>query len=273
MADQVILESDLPSVSGATPTREGLLAEARALGTTFAEVAAAPEDIALDAEEMLEGEEDLPAFEAAGFPVTAGHFMRIRLLKGELAPLTASRERDGELRKRYTAQAAGRRDALLRLQRRLKRRARAARLPAGLFSLGRVNTQRLGPVLWRVEEIALHAKDQLARFAQRDLVAQVIDEGLALIATIKTERRKLGLMSEVSVGETRLQQQLERLLVDTMRFVGAQGLALFDEDSKKESRYRLDHVYGRRKPAKPSDDEVDEELPPPAPETPETPEG
>lgn len=265
MADDVMLENDVPAVSGEMPTRESLLAEARALGKGFSEVAAPPAAIVADAEEMLEGEADLPLFEASGFPVTIGHFMRIRLLKNELLPRTALRERNVEVRKKYTAEAHVRRDTLIAFQRRIKRRARAARLPTALFSIGRINTKRLAAVLWRVEEIALHTRDQLGRFAQQDLVRQLVDETLALIEVIKSERRKLGLMNETGVGETRLQQQIERLLLDAMRYVGAQGMALFDTDRERDTRYRLDHVYGQRTPDSEPDD-AEPELPPVEPD-------
>ncbi len=266
MADEVTLESDLRVVSGEVPTREGLLDEARALGAGFTQVSAPPELLAADAEEMLAGREDLPAFKAAEFPVQEGHFVRIHLLKSELAPRTAGRERDQELRKAFTAKAAKRRDALIQFQRRIKRRARAALLPASLFSLGRVNARRLGAVLWRVEEIALNARSQLARFAQQAFVKQLVDDALALITTIKDERTALGIMGEVSVVETRLQQQLERLLFDTLRYVGAQGQALFDDDPTRDTRYRLDHVYGQRQQPAPEPDDVDVELPPVTPD-------
>lgn len=258
--DELMLENDLPPIPDAAPTLDVLLAEAKAQGKKFNPVSARPELLVLDAEEMLEARADLPAFLAAGFPVTEGMFVRLELLMRSIAQKTAQRERDAELRKAYTAKAEARRNALLKFHQRIKRRARAARLPASLFSLGRINPNRLGSVLWRVEEIALTTKDQIVRFAQQPVVGALVDGTLGLIDTIKSERRQLGMMGAEGVADTLLQQQLERLLFDTMRYLGAQGLALFDEDPTKDKRYRLDHVYGNRTPA--ADEDLEPELPP-----------
>lgn len=260
-ASDIQLENDLPTIPDRVWTDEAIFAEARALGPRFTEVTAPPSAIVTDAEEMLAGEEDLPAFAAGGYPVTANHFDRMRRLKAMLVPRSAARERGDELRKRYTEQAAGRRDTLLEVRARIARQARAARLPSALFSLGKVNTTRLSPVLWRTDEVLDNAATLRERFANKAKIDQLLASGRSLVDTIKSERAALGLQSSLGVEETRLQQQLERLLVDTMRFVGAQGLACFDEDATRDARYRLDHVYARR--VNDADVEDEPELPEP----------
>jgi len=113
--------------------------------------------------------------------------------------------------------------------------------------------------MWRLDEVLENAKSLRDRFANKAKVDTLVTEGAALVETIKAERRRLGMMADAGVEETRSQRRLERLLVDTMRFVSAQGLACFDEDPSREARYRLDHVYARRTTS-PTPDEP--ELPP-----------
>lgn len=254
------LDSTLPFIPAGKPTNDSLMAEARALGSGFVVVTAPPAAIATDADEMLGGLEDLAAFAAGSYPVTPDHFSRIQLLRAMLAPQVASRERDQVGIKRHYERAEARRDKLLALRGNIARQAHAAGLDTRLFSVGKINTERLTSVLWRVDEVLDNTRALRERFANKPLVDRLIAEASALVSEIKEERTRLGLMAQTGQDDTRLQQQIERLLVDTMRFVGAQGLACFDGDERREARYRLDHVYARSQTP-----DNDEPLLPPSP--------
>src|SRR5690606_12964371 len=77
-------------------------------------------------------------------------------------------------------------------------------------------------------------------------VDQLVLRARELIDTQKDARASARLMRAETTAQIKSRNRLERLLLDAMIYLSAQGLAAFDGDELREARYRLDHVYGKK---------------------------
>ncbi len=237
----------LPNVSmDDDVTLESLKAEAAALGDRFSEVTAHTGDLVADAEEMLQAESDLKDLEARRFSVSKGLFKRIRLLHDALSPLAAEGARHVELGKALTDKAEGARVRLLDIRSELGALGKAAGLPATLFSLATKKTTRLNVVMMKMDTVLENVGHFQSRLPDPARVNALVVEARALIDQQKDARRKSRLMHAERSVDGREQERFERLLLDALMYLSAQGLAAYPGDVVREPRYRLDHVYGRK---------------------------
>lgn len=228
------------------PSKESLLAEAAALGDSFSEVTSHPADLIADAEEMLQARADAKALAKRGYRVSDAQFTRVELLVKLLKPLVAQQARQTEASKVKTAAAEAARSRLLAIRGTLSRIGVAAGLPVGLFSLDTSNTQRLNVVMMKMEEVLDNVRAYRKHLPDLKRVDELVTEARTLLDDQKLSRSQARLLRTDRQLEGRTAGRLERLLLDVMQHLSAQGLAAFPGDATREVRYRLDHVYGRR---------------------------
>ncbi len=249
MAKQLTLNdlpSTLPQIPPHEPTIEQLHAEAALMGDSFVPVSANVADLVADADEMLGAQEDLSELRGRGYPITAGMLVRIKRLRDVLAPVAARREQMQAMSSAAVAQAESARKELLQIRRELAAIARAAGLPASLFSLESNRSNRLNVVMMRLDEILTHVGALHERLPDQQRVDALTVRARQRIDEQRETRAAAKLMTADTGLETKTQRRLERLLFDAMVYVSAQGLAAYPDDPMREKRYRLDHVYGRR---------------------------
>lgn len=228
------------------PSKESLLAEAAALGDSFSEVTSHPADLIADAEEMLQARADAKALAKRGYYVSDAQFARVELLVKLLKPLIAQQARQTEASKVKTAAAEAARSRLIAIRGALARIGAAAGLPAGLFSLDTTNTQRLNVVMMKMEEVLDNVRAYRKHLPDLKRVDELVTEARALLDEQKSSRSQARFLRTDRQLDGRTAGRLQRLLLDVMQHLSAQGLAAFPDDTSREARYRLDHVYGRR---------------------------
>ncbi len=229
-----------------TPTKDGLLAEAATLGDAFSEVTSHAADLVADAEELLRARGDAAALQARGYRVSDGQFERVKLLRDLLAPLHAAQNRQVEASKAKTASAEAARARLIVIRGELGLIGKAAGLPGNLLSLETNNTQRLNVVMMKMEEVLENVRAYRERLPDKTRVDTLVIEARLLIDEQKGLRRDARLLRTDTHLDGRTTARLERLLLDVLQHLSAQGLAAYSGDKQREPLYRLDHVYGRR---------------------------
>lgn len=193
--------------------------------------------------------------EASGcylYRVGPGLLVRIGTLRDMIAPLLAEEDRNAEWSKSQTAAAEEVRLRLLELRRDLARIGKAAGLPASFFSLETKKTTRLNVVRIKMEEVLANVARLRPHLPDKGRVDAILIEARDLLDAQRDQRIESRLSSAESRARIRTRQRYERLLFEAMQYLSAQGLAAYPDDEKREARYRLDHVYGR-KPSKVGD--------------------
>ena len=252
-AEKLDVGSELPVIPEGPVTEESLEAEASALGTDFTEVQYSVADLIADAEEMLENRAaDLAEFLSREYAVTEFHYDRLGLLVGILAPAHTEGDAALESSKAQTKTADEALDVLLDNRRRFGAIGRAAGLPSGLFALQTKNSRRLNVVVMRMEEVLANVIRFRARLPDKKRVDELVESTRAVIAEQKTARRKAKLLRLQRQMDTLRAEQFERLLLNVLQYLSAQGEAAFAEEPARAARYALDHTYGRRTPGEPA---------------------
>jgi hypothetical protein len=167
----------------------------------------------------------------------------------ELVPLAAQQARVAEMSKSQIEAAEIARGRLLEIRDQLARIGKAAGLPGSFFSLDTSNTTRLNVVMMKMDEVIENVNILKDRLPDRKRVDAMVVEARRLIDEQKDARRSAKLLRTDRGIEARKQARIERLLLDAMQHVSAQGLAAYPADPTREARYRLDHVYGKRRSA------------------------
>jgi len=234
-------------VSLAMPTLESLMAEAAAMGDHFSEVTSHPGDLAEDADELLGAEEDLPDLIKRKYRVSEGLLQRIRILRQQLAPYIAELRRIATASEIKTGEADTARLRLLEIRSAIASIGKAAGLPEDLFSLDSRRSDRLNVVMMRMDVVLDNVALYSAQLPDTERVNALMVEARALLDKQKEIRRAARLMRTDRTAGTLQQERIERLLLDAMQHLSAQGLAAYPNDPKREARYRLDHVYGTKK--------------------------
>jgi hypothetical protein len=261
VADETLAVSVLPPLPLQAPTQAQLEAAAALLGDSFPTVSSHPADLVADADELLLARADAVELARRGYAVADGQFERVALLRSMLAPLAAEQKLVAEVSKVKTEAAEAARARLLAIRTSLANIGKAGGLPAGVFSLDTNNTTRLNVVMMKMEEVLHTVQAYRARLPDQQRVDQLVTEARGLIDAQRVNRQAARLLRTDGTLENRKQARLERLLLNALQFLSAQGLAAFPEDPVREPRYRLDHVYGNRVSkvadpgAKPSDTE------------------
>lgn len=237
----------LPVIPEGPVTRESLEAEAIALGDKFSFVSIHSADMIADAEEMLAGQStDLPEFRDRGYPVTSYHFDRLALLNEIMAPAKTEGDVTNESGKTQTADANAKIDVLLDNRRFFDRVGRAAGLPATLFALETKNSRRINVVTMRMEEVVANVERFLSRLPDKAKVVERLESTRTIISAQKKARRQAKLLRTQRTLDTLRAEQYERLLLNILLYMSAQGQAAFEGDKGREARYALDHSYGKR---------------------------
>lgn len=229
-----------------TPTKAALEAEAAALGDSFSEVTSHEADLVADAEELLRARADANELQTRGYRVSDGQFERVKLLVELLVPLHAAQNRQIEAGKAKTAAAEAARARLIAIRSELGLIGRAAGLPSGVFSLEPNNTQRLNVLMMRMEEVLENVRAYREQLPDKTRVDALTTEARRLIDEQKDSRRDARLLRTDSRIDGRTTARLERMLLDTMQHLSAQGQAAYPGDLTRAPLYRLDHVYGRK---------------------------
>lgn len=246
VAEQSLAVSVLPPLPTQPPTKAQLEAEAALLGDNFPSVSSHVADLVADADEMLLARADAADLERRGYKVSDGQFERVALLRAMLAPLAAEQTRVAEVSKVKTEAADAARQRLLGIRSALGDIGKAAGLPPGIFSLETNNTQRLNVVMMKMEEVLENVQAFRSFLPDGQRVDALVVEARALIDAQRTNRQEARLLRTDGSLESRKQARLERLLLNAMQYLSAQGLAAYPDDPVREPRYRLDHVYGNR---------------------------
>lgn len=233
-------------ISTDAPTEASLLAEAAALGDAFAEVTSHAADLIADAEELLRARGDAADLQARGYRVSDGQFERVKVLMQLLVPLHAAQNRQVEASKAKTASAEEARARLIAIRGELGLIGRAAGLPASVFSLETSSTQRLNVVMMKMEEVLENVRAYRDHLPDKTRLDKLLTEARTLIDEQKDLRRDARLLRTDTHLDGRKTARLERLLMDVLQHLSAQGLAAYSGDKQREPLYRLDHVYGRK---------------------------
>ena len=245
--DPPVAVSVIPSkIPFAVPTNESLLAEAATLGDAFSEVTSHPADLVADADEMLLAKGDVADLVSREYPVSDGMFVRVALLRAMLAPSAAQQVRQVEAGKAKTAGADDARARLIAIRGEIANIGKAASLPAGVFSLETKVTHRLNVVMMKMDEVLINVQAYWAQLPDKVRLQKLVTEARALIDDQRTLRQSARLMRSDRSLEGLKQARVERMLLDVMQHLSAQGLAAYPGDAVREVRYRLDHVYGRK---------------------------
>ncbi|MCU0699464.1 MAG: hypothetical protein MUC96_23405 [Myxococcaceae bacterium] len=246
VADETLAVSVLPPLPLQAPSKQQLEAEAALLGDAFPAVSSHPADLVADADELLLARADAPELARRGYHVADGQFERVALLRSMLAPLAAEQTRVAEVSKVKTEAAEAARARLLAIRSSLAAIGKAAGLPAGVFSLDTSHTTRLNVVMMKMEEVLHNVQAYRSHLPDQQRVDGLVTEARGLIDAQRANRQEARLLRTDGSLESRKQARLERLLLNAMQYLSAQGLAAFPEDPVREPRYRLDHVYGNR---------------------------
>lgn len=244
--DEALAVSVLPPLPLQPPTKAQLEAEAALLGDSFPAVSAHPADLVADADELVLARGDAAELARRGYAVSDGQFERVAMLRSMLAPAAAEQTRVAEVSKVKTEAAEAARARLLAIRSALAAIGKAAGLPAGIFSLDTNNTQRLNVVMMKMEEVLHNVQAYRSHLPDQERVDQLVTEARGLIDAQRVNRQEARLLRTDGSLENRRQSRFERMLLNAMQFLSAQGLAAFPEDPVREPRYRLDHVYGNR---------------------------
>lgn len=226
------------------PTEDSLLAEAIALGSAFSTVTSHPADLIADAEELLKARGDASDLMKRKYRVTAGMFTRVELLMRLINAGIAAQGRQVEASKAKTASADAARARLIVLRGQLAGIAKAAGIPAPLFSLDTKNTARLNVVMMKMEEVLDNVAAYREHMPDLERVDALVAEARKLIAEQKETRTDARLMRAGTSSDSLRQAQYIRLLMDVLQHLSNQGLAAYPDDAVREPLYRLDHVYG-----------------------------
>lgn len=249
----------LPVIPDGPVTLESLEAEAIALGDKFSFVSLHSADMIADAEEMLAGrEQDLAEFIEREYPVTSDHYDRIVLLCEIMAPAKTEGDVANESGKTQTADANAKIDKLLDNRRQFANLGRAAGLPESLFSLDvRSNTRRLNVIAMRMEEVAANVERFEKRMPDKKNLARLLESTREILGAQKRARRQAKLLRTQRTLDTLRAEQYERLLLNILMYLSAQGQAAFYGDKAREARYALDHSYGKRSLVEPVEEEAE----------------
>lgn len=245
-----------------TPTKAALEAEAAALGDSFSEVTSHEADLVADAEELLRARADANELQTRGYRVSDGQFERVKLLVELLVPLHAAQNRQIEAGKAKTAAAEAARARLIAIRSELGLIGRAAGLPASVFSLETSSTQRLNVVMMKMDEVLENVRAYREHLPDKQRLDALVTEARNLIDEQKGLRRDARLIRTDTHLDGRKTARFERMLLDVMQHLSAQGLAAYSADKAREPLYRLDHVYGRR-PSKVGDPGANDGQPTP----------
>lgn len=240
------LPSALPTVSLDPVTPESLEAEAAALGDKFSVVAYPPGDLIADAREMLDARPDIQDLVARGYPVSEALIDRIEILVAKLTPFEVEQRLTSSASLLTTTELDRTRRRLLEIRSELARVAKAAGLPATIVSLKTNNTQRINVVAQKMDEVLDSVGRLKSRMPDRQRVGDLLTEGRGLLEAFNTDRRNARYQRISNAINTRQQERYERLLLNALMYLSAQGLAAYPNDPVREVRYRLDHIYGRR---------------------------
>lgn len=256
------LPSALPTVLLDPVTPESLEAEAAELGDNFSVVQYPPGDLIADAREMADARVDIPDLIARGYPVSEALIDRIEILSSKLTPFEVEQRLSSTASLLTTAELDRGRKRLLEIRSELARIAKAAGLPATIVSLKTNNTQRINVVVQKMDEVLDTVGRLKSRMPDRQRVGDLLTEGRGLLDSFNTDRRNARYQRVAGTINTRHQERYERLLLNALMYLSAQGLAAYPNDPVREVRYRLDHIYARRTPAT----QAQPPAPPPSPE-------
>jgi len=235
-----------PSVDLETPTEASLRAEAASMTGRSGEVAAHPADLIADAIEMQEAEGDIADLMERGYEVKPGLITRIRMLTDLIAPQIAEEERAATWSVTQTQRAEETRQRLLQLRSELAAIGKAAGLPGVLFSIETKKTTRLNVVMMKLEEVLANVREVRSHLPDPKRVDAIVAEMRQLLDEQRDQRAESRVSDTQSRARIRQRKRYERLLLDALQYLSAQGLAAYPDDPTREVRYRLDHVYGKR---------------------------
>jgi hypothetical protein len=123
---------------------------------------------------------------------------------------------------------------------------KAAGLPTGLFALELTGSVRLNVLMMRMEEVLQNVQAYWNQLPDQARLTAMVAEARTLIDQQKELRQSARLLRADRSIEGRKAARLERLLLNALQYLSAQGLAAFPGDAVREPRYRLDQLYGRR---------------------------
>lgn len=242
--ETVTLAGTLPPLE--TPTRESLLAEAEALGESFAKVTAHTADLCADAEVALGALADLGDLEERGYAVSLGLLHRISMLGEELIPASAGCMEPPGDNAPETIKAQAVQQRLLAIIGDIAVILEAASVPGEAFSLEANSAPGLNVVMMRMQEMLAAATASPAREPDKTRLDDLMTEARQLMDAQDARWRRARLRSTDHFSGGLQVERLKRMLLDALLHLSAQGLAANPGDPLREQTYRLDGIHGRR---------------------------
>ncbi len=243
--EEALRTGRISPVPGHTRSSAQLQAELDAMPRDFVRTSLPPSLLDREAEEMGRCKGDVPAFQAAGINITAGHFQLVADLRA-LLPVTRGTSED--------AQAARGGFDLLEDDRALKLRGQAKSLAnilelsgmdPGAASLGRASGNLR--VLDAARAVVARCTPLLPALTPQRKARELLDGMKTAIGEMQSLRDSQAVEEGTGSLSSERVHRIKRLLLDAMRYVGKAGEVAFEGDSTREAAYRLQHVNAYRK--------------------------
>ena len=251
------------SIPTGPPTRELLIAEAKALPPTYTRVSVSTADALAESAQMQPMQRDVADLVARGFRVTNEMFMRLVLLSLMLADLVARRMREMSDRKRLIAISEQIRAPLMVIRERIASLAAAAGVDTGRYSLSTLQSQRLNELMLRMSAIIINAEIDREQMPDRPVFDALVAEGKALLARHQSVRDSADGRGESHAESADMEGRLKYLLMQVLRHLSKQGIAAYPGDISRRNAYELEIIRSRkhrRAPGAPaSENDVTEE--------------
>lgn len=232
-------------------TEESLIEEAMAMrtvkatGSTIAEIKA-------DADEMLGARADLHDMQARGYRVSENMFDRVEKLRNMLTPQRLAAAVIVAASAASVTEAEASRRRLLEIRGEFAAIGKAAALSSDLFELGTRTSNRLTTVVDRMEDVVDAVRKYRDLMPDPQRVSELLAEAESLLRAERDKRIGAKETRAERSARTKLRNRLQRMLLDALQYLSAQGLAAYANDPPRAARFRLDHIYGDRpRPATP----------------------
>lgn len=226
-------------------TEDSLLEEANALRNDRP-VSASVAELKADADEMLGARADLPDLQARGYRVNENMFDRVEQLRNLLTPQRLAAAVIVAASASAVTDAEASRRRLLEIRGEFAGIGKAAGLSSDLFELGSRAAKRLTTVVDRMEDVVDAVRKYRSLMPDQQRVSDLLAEAESMLQAERDKRIGAKESRAERSARTKLQYKIQRMLLEALQYLSAQGLAAYANDPTRAARYRLDHIYGER---------------------------
>ncbi len=230
-------------------TADSALSEATQLGDHFVRVPYPVIDLLAEAREMLPARHDVPELVRRGYVIADEMFDRIEVFASLLGP-TAVRAEVDEERGDNTEAATHAREVLLSTRDQLMRIGAVVGLDPQIFTIDSRRYDSLVDTMARViHKVAAHRNE----LPDREKVDALIAQAQQLIKAELASRVAGTFVAAKHADNTKLVNQLKRLLFDQMRYVSKIGYAAYSGDAIRDVSYGLPRLASTSRKHKQND--------------------